>query len=88
MYRISGQGDGLVYVGEGALRARLNTHRRKTLDAASSRLQDRVLREHMPLEFSTVAGPWLRHQRLDLETDLIAAHVMELRRVPPAQFIG
>jgi len=40
------------------------------------------------LEFSYVAGDWETHERLELETDLIAAHVLTLGRVPPAQFIG
>jgi hypothetical protein len=31
---------------------------------------------------------WLDHQRLELETDLIAAHILITRRVPPAQFLG
>lgn len=88
LYRIRGTADGLVYIGEGATRARLDTHRRKTLDPASTRTQHQVLRQYGPLEFSTVAGPWEPHQRLELETDLIAAHILELGIVPPAQFIG
>ena len=41
------------------------------------------------LECSFVAnGPWHRHQRQELETDLIAAHVLTTGLVPPAQFIG
>jgi hypothetical protein len=28
------------------------------------------------------------HQRLEFEADLIAAHVLALGRVPPAQFFG
>jgi hypothetical protein len=31
---------------------------------------------------------WLRHQRQELETDLIAAHVLALHKVPAAQFVG
>jgi len=31
---------------------------------------------------------WLDHQRLELENDLIAAHILEHGTVPPAQFIG
>jgi hypothetical protein len=64
------------------------THHRKTVDATSVRLQDRVLQQHMPLEYSAVAGPWSGNQRLELETDLIAAHILKLGSVPPAQFIG
>jgi hypothetical protein len=31
---------------------------------------------------------WLSHQRLELECDLIGAHVLATARVPPAQFLG
>lgn len=88
LYRIRGTGPGLTYVGEGAIRKRLETHRRKTLDSTSARLQDRVLQQHRPLQFSALTGPWERHQRLELETDLIGAHVLQLDRAPAAQFIG
>jgi hypothetical protein len=89
LYRIRGTGTGLTYVGEGAaIRERLETHRRKTFDPTSARLQDRVLQQHRPLQFSAVVGPWKRHQRLELETDLIGAHVLQLDRAPAAQFIG
>jgi hypothetical protein len=33
-------------------------------------------------------GAWLRQQRLELETDLIASHLLAMGRVPPAQFLG
>jgi hypothetical protein len=88
LYRIRGLTDGLVYVGQGAMRARLSAHRRKTLDPASTKPQDVVLRRHRPLEWSAVEGSWEPHQRLELENDLIAAHVLELARVPPAQFLS
>ena len=54
----------------------------------SARPQDRTLREHSPLAFSAVTGAWESHQRLELETDLIGAHILALGRVPAAQFIG
>jgi hypothetical protein len=31
---------------------------------------------------------WLTHQRLELETDLIGAHVLFEEHAPPAQFLG
>jgi hypothetical protein len=73
-------------VGEGAIRARLLAHAAK-LQAATPRGD--ALRADAPLAFSLVRGPrWLRHQRLELETDLISAHVLATCDVPAAQFIG
>jgi hypothetical protein len=88
LYRIRGPARGLTYIGEGAIRARLETHRRKTLDPSSRRLQDQTFHQNGPLEFSSVAGAWVRRERLELETDLIGSHVLELGRAPAAQFIG
>jgi hypothetical protein len=31
---------------------------------------------------------WLDHQRLELENDLIAAHLLTTGQVPAAQFLG
>ncbi|MDQ3222839.1 MAG: hypothetical protein M3Q75_05090 [Gemmatimonadota bacterium] len=40
------------------------------------------------LEASWVGGEWLPHQRLELEVDLIAAHMLVTGRLPLAQFLG
>jgi hypothetical protein len=89
LYRIRGAGGGLVYVGEGAIRARVRAHARNgAADPQLKTRQGRIFAEAAPLEYSAIEGPWLSHQRLELETDLIAAHVLELGRAPPAQFIG
>lgn len=41
------------------------------------------------LECSWALNPtWLRHQRLELETDLIGAHVLAMGQAPAAQFLG
>jgi hypothetical protein len=85
LYRIQGREDTTVYVGEGTLRARLPAHAAKL---STSSAQGQVLKRAAPLRFSTVASPWFRHQRLELETDLIAACVLADRRPPSAQFIG
>jgi len=86
LYRMRGAADGLVYVGEGRVRARLAAHAHK-LNQQSE--QGRVFRRHAPLEFSALLDEgWLSHQRLELETDLIAAHALALGRPPAAQFIG
>ena len=42
----------------------------------------------LSLEASWVAGEWLAHQPLELEVDLIAAHLLAIGRVPAAQFLG
>lgn len=85
LYRIRGGADGLVYVGEGKIRDRLRAHAAKL---AQDTPQGAVLAQCAPLEFSIVEGRWLPHQRLELETDLIAAHTLALDRPPAAQFIG
>lgn len=85
LYRIQGAKKNIVYVGEGGLRRRLAAHATKLITSSTQGL---VLKNAAPLRFSTVAGPWHGHQRLELETDLIAAYVLATRRVPLAQFIG
>jgi len=86
MYRISGRDTGLAYIGEGLVKARLQTHLAKLHTAT---MQGAILAENAPLAFSYVLNDeLLRHQRLELETDLIAAHVLTLQKVPVAQFIG
>jgi hypothetical protein len=86
LYRIRGHEDGLVYVGERKVRDRLRAHAGTLIRATE---QGRVLAAAAPLEFLlAIDGSWLRHQRLELETDLIAAHVLAVGRPPAAQFIG
>jgi len=86
IYRIKGNDASLIYIGEGSLPQRLLTHAAK-LGRPSA--QGKALANAAPLMFSTVLGPhWLRHQRLELETDLIAAYVLAARQPPAAQFIG
>ena len=85
LYRIKGYQGAIAYIGEGDFRARLARHAAK-LNADST--QGDAFTQAAPLRFSTVAGPWYRHQRLELETDLIAACVLAVLQPPPAQFIG
>jgi hypothetical protein len=87
LYRLAGRnGDGLLYVGEGRLRSRLGAHLAKL---GVETPQGRVLSDAAPLRYSTTRNvEWLRHQRLELETDLIAAHTLGRGVPPPAQFIG
>jgi hypothetical protein len=75
----------LVYVGEGYIRARVANHLGKA---------NKVGHRQAPLfsaqlECSWVENSgWLRHQRVELETDLIGAHVLTTGQAPIAQFLG
>lgn len=88
VYRIRGdEGDGLLYIGQGVIGARLVAHVRKCGYAAN--LQGGVFGSAKRLECSYVVNnSWLDHQRLEVENDLIAAHVLVIGRIPEAQFIG
>jgi hypothetical protein len=85
LYRIRGRSNGLLYVGEGRIRDRLRTHSRKLGEQTR---QGRVLASKGPLAYSTVIADWKTHHRLELETDLIAAHTLAFGVPPTAQFIG
>jgi hypothetical protein len=86
IYRIAGQTSGLLYIGEGLVAARLRTHLAKL---GSESQQGAVFTANLPLLFSCVLNDdWLRNQRLELETHLIAAHVVATGYAPAAQFIG
>jgi len=86
LYRIRGRGDDkLVYVGEGRVGKRLGDHIKKGRDPASP--QGRFFAAS-GLQASWVMGSWMTHQRLELECDLIAAHVLATGAPPAAQFLG
>ena len=73
-------------LGEGKVKDRLSAHAKK-LEAQTA--QGSALAAAAPIEFSFVLDElWLSHHRLELETDLIGAHVISFQRPPPAQFIG
>jgi hypothetical protein len=87
LYRLRSAGSREVaYIGEGKIRARLQAHLAKT--AKVTTLQGQLLADAAPLECPWVAGPWLRHQRLELETDLIGAFVLSRGQPAVAQFTG
>jgi hypothetical protein len=78
---------GLLYIGEGLVAARLVAHLRKA--RLSDHPQGKVFQSAERLECSWVLNEeWLSHQRLELECDLIGAHLVVMGTVPPAQFIG
>ncbi|MBD1877001.1 hypothetical protein H6F75_26300 [Nodosilinea sp. FACHB-131] len=88
LYRIRQSGaTTLTYIGQGYLYSRLLNHLLKVTRLRNE--QDRVFAEAQPLECSWVQSEdWHRHQREELENDLIAAHLLFQGSVPPAQFIG
>jgi len=87
LYRIRGGTEsGLAYIGEGSIGGRVRTHLAKL--RAPDHPQGRLLGTLAPLEVSWVEGAWECHQRLELENDLIAAHVLAEGRPPAAQFLG
>jgi hypothetical protein len=78
---------GLLYIGEGSVAARLTAHRRKTLTPGDPQGAMFGSAERAECSWVVNAG-WLPHQRLELECDLIGAHLLVMSSVPPAQFIG
>jgi hypothetical protein len=79
------QKSGLVYIGEGYVRVRLANH----LGKAGKAGHRQAPHFRASLECSWVENSrWLRHQRVELETDLIGAHVLSAGHAPFAQFLG
>jgi hypothetical protein len=88
LYRLRRQGqEGLLYVGQGKVGDRLAAHRAKC--ARAGHRQGVIFGSPAHLECSWVLNSaWLAHQRLELETDLLASHLLVAGAVPPAQFLG
>ena len=88
LYRIRAAGaPTLLYVGEGVIADRIAAHLKKL--ALPDHAQGQLLRDAGPLEASYVRhDAWHGHQRLEVENDLIAAHVLEHGAQPAAQFRG
>jgi hypothetical protein len=76
-----------IYIGQGQIPGRPLAHLAKAIDAEHG--QGRIFAAPARLECSwTINNDWLSHQRLELENDLIAAHVLETATIPAAQFLG
>jgi len=88
LYRIRRVGDdSLVYLGQGIVAVRLRDHLRR--GRQDDHPQAAYFHAHGTLEASwTLCDGWLDHQRLELENDLIAAHVLSFGSAPAAQFLG
>ena len=78
---------GLLYIGEGIVRDRLISHFQKA--KKSHNAQSDIFGAAERLECSWVFNQtWLPHHRLELECDLIGAHLLFCGAAPSAQFIG
>jgi len=88
LYRIRGSAPSrLLYVGQGRIPERPLQHLAKTLVA--DHRQGQLFAAEDRLECSWVVdASWYPHQRLELECDLIAAHLLVTGEVPAAQFLG
>jgi hypothetical protein len=88
LYRIRAQNSGgLLYVGQGGVANRLIAHAGKIRTPGHA--QGEIFAAAAPIECSwAVNDAWLAHQRLELENDLIAAHLLTTGQVPAAQFLG
>lgn len=73
-----------MYVGQGSIAVRVSAHLAKAVDPTHRQAEFFTDR----LECSWVAGAWPTHQRLELEDDLIGAHVLAFGDPPTAQFLG
>jgi hypothetical protein len=88
LYRLHGaEHSKLLYVGQGMLRSRLSCHLQKALNPENE--QGTIFANTSSLECSWVQNDnWYPHQRLELENDLIASHLLVTEVVPSAQFLG
>ena len=77
----------LLYVGEGKIRDRIRAHLKKA--ALPDHPQAQAFADPEGVEVSFVIRPdLLRHHRLEIENDMIGAHVLEFDRAPGGQFLG
>jgi hypothetical protein len=88
LYRIRGADPStLLYVGQGVIPDRPLAHLAKT--RLPDHPQGGIFAKEPSLECSWVVNDeWLAHQRLELENDLIAAHLLVTGEIPAAQFLG
>lgn len=88
LYRLRGDDDAsLLYVGQGRVPDRPLAHLAKLRIPAHA--QAPIFSLHTRFECSWVLNEaWLPHQRLELENDLIAAHLLRTGTIPAAQFLG
>lgn len=88
LYRLRRKSMGqLLYVGQGKVRERVKVHVKKS--EKPEHPQARTFSDPQYIELSYVSRSDLaEHQRLEIENDLIAAHVLGMGTAPAAQFLG
>jgi len=88
LYRLRSRGQAcLLYVGQGKLANRLVAHLEKC--KRSGHRQGAIFGAADRLECCwVICTAWLPHHRLELENDLIAAHMLAVGDVPAGQFLG
>lgn len=88
LYRIRSQEEEvLTYIGQGKIRDRLSAHLKRVQQLDNR--QGQIFAAAQPLECSWVSSAeWEDHQRLELENDLIASHLLVTEELPAAQFLG
>lgn len=76
-----------LYVGEGKIRDRIVSHLNK--GKAKGHAQQYYFKDQKCIELTYVIDNKLeKHQRLEIENDLIALHIKSYNQIPSAQFIG
>lgn len=87
LYRIrDSQRPNLLYIGQGSIGPRLGAHLR--CRTVTGHAKGRIFANAAALQCSWVVNlTWTEQQRLELENDLIAAHILETGLVPDAQFL-
>ena len=86
LLRRSGGGE-LVYIGQGKIMDRVKTHIKK--GGQTDHPQAFAFSDAPSIEVSFILRPDLaKHQLLEIENDLIAAHVIQMGVIPSAQFLG
>jgi hypothetical protein len=87
LYRLTLAGDStLVYVGQGSIATRIRDHLAKG-SIRGHRQQRAFADERLSCSYVEIPDA-LRHHRLELEMDLIGAHVVAIGAPPTAQFLG
>lgn len=77
--------EGLAYIGQGIVRARLASHAAK--GRRDDHRQHRAFRGDVQCSWADLAGR-SRSQRLEVECDLIASHILMMGHAPYGQFRG
>ena len=87
LYLLRRSGGELIYIGEGKIKDRVNAHIKKSRQVGHP--QAFAFSEPASIELSFIQRNDLaKHQLLEIENDLIAAHFIQMGVIPPAQFLG